>query len=72
MSDRYSYTSTALYRSRDGVIAGVCAGIAEHFDWSVFWLRVTLVVAFILTGFFPVVFCYALAALLMKPEPYRY
>ncbi|HHP7233096.1 MAG TPA: PspC domain-containing protein, partial [Desulfobacterales bacterium] len=28
-----------LYRSRNGVILGVCRGIADHFDFSVFWIR---------------------------------
>jgi phage shock protein C len=59
-----------LYRSRHGILAGVCAGIAEHFDLSVFWTRVVVVVAFILTGFWPVGAAYIIAALMMKKEPY--
>lgn len=60
---------TGLYRSRDGILLGVCRGIAEYFDLSVFWLRAVVVGVFVLTGFFPVVFLYVLAALLMKREP---
>lgn len=71
----YSYSSgrTGLYRSRDGILFGICRGIADYFDISVFWTRVIVVVSFILTGFFPVGAAYLLAVLLMKPEPrYRY
>lgn len=59
-----------LYRSRDGVIFGVCRGIAEYFDVSVFWTRAIALGGLIFTGFFPVGFAYLLAALLMKKEPY--
>lgn len=63
-------SNTGLYRSRDGVIFGVCRGIAEYFDISVFWTRAITLGALILTGFFPVGFAYLLAGLLMKKEPY--
>lgn len=56
-----------LYRSRDGVIFGVCAGVAQYLDISIGWTRVLAVVATIFTGWF--VGLYVLAALLMKPEP---
>lgn len=58
-----------LYRSRDGVILGVCRGIADYFDFSAFWIRAILIITFILTGFWPVVGIYILAALLMRSEP---
>lgn len=58
-----------LYRSRNGVIAGVCRGIAEHLDFSVFWVRVAVVLAFIFTGFWPIGALYIAAAFFMKPEP---
>ena len=58
-----------LYRSRDGVIFGVCRGIAEHFDFSVFWVRALAVIAAVVTGIWPAIGLYCLAALLMKPEP---
>ena len=59
-----------LYRSRNGMIAGVCAGIAEYFDLSVFWMRVVAVGLLVCTGIWPVVFLYLLAALMMKKDPY--
>ena len=62
-------TGRRLYRSRNGVIFGVCRGVADYFDFSVFWIRVIMVGIFIATGFFPIIFIYILAALLMKAEP---
>ncbi len=58
-----------LYRSRDGIILGVCKGIAEYFDFSVFWTRVIVVVIFFISGFWPITGLYFVAALLMKPRP---
>ena len=73
MGYSYGYGHTGLYRSRDGVFFGVCRGLAEYFDLSVFWMRVLVLVGFILSGFFPIGALYLLAALLMKPGPrYRY
>ncbi len=59
-----------LYRARDGMIFGVCKGIADYFGFSVFWFRIVVVAAFLLTGIWPVAVLYALGALLMKPEPH--
>jgi phage shock protein C len=59
-----------LYRARDGMIFGVCKGIADSFGFSVLWVRIVTVAAFILTGVWPVAVLYILAALLMKTEPY--
>jgi phage shock protein C len=58
-----------LYRSRHGVILGVCRGIAKYFDFSVFWTRTIAVALLLLTWFWPVLILYFAAALLMKPEP---
>ena len=58
-----------LYRSRDGILLGVCRGFADYFDVSALWIRAILIVVFILTGFWPVIGIYILAALLMKSEP---
>jgi phage shock protein C len=58
-----------IYRSRSGIILGVCKGLAEHFDFSVFWTRVVALVLLFVAGFFPAIGLYLLAALLMKPEP---
>lgn len=58
-----------LYRSRRGVILGVCKGIADYFDFSVFWARAVAIVLLVFTGFWPIAALYFIAALLMKPEP---
>lgn len=58
-----------MYRSRDGFVLGVCKGIAEYFDFSVFWIRTITVIGLILTGLWPIAGIYFIAALLMKLEP---
>ena len=60
-----------IYRSRNGVFLGVCRGIAEYFDLSVFWLRIALVIVFIFSGFWPVFGVYLVAAFFMKPKPVK-
>lgn len=59
----------SLYRSRNGVIFGVCRGLAEYMDFSVFWMRVIALLLLFFTGIWPLVGLYILAGLLMKPEP---
>lgn len=58
-----------IYRSRSGMILGVCKGLASHFDFSVFWTRVIALIVLFVAGFLPAIGLYLLAALLMKPEP---
>ncbi|MBU2498748.1 MAG: envelope stress response membrane protein PspC [Proteobacteria bacterium] len=58
-----------LHRSRHGLVFGVCKGIAQYFNFSVFWTRAVAVILLLLTGFWPITGLYFIAALLMKPEP---
>jgi len=58
-----------IYRSRNGIILGICKGLAEHFDFSVFWTRVIALIFLFVAGILPAIGLYLLAALLMKPEP---
>lgn len=58
-----------LYRSRGGMVAGVCKGIAEKFSVSLFWLRVIVIVSTAMSGVFPGIIIYGIAALLLKPAP---
>ncbi len=58
-----------LYRSREGLLLGVCRGLAEYLNISVKWMRILTVLTMIFTGFFPVAFFYLLAAFFMKLEP---
>ena len=57
------------YRSRRGKILGVCKGLATYFDFPVLWMRVIAVVLLFISGMWPMVIVYFVAALLMKPEP---
>lgn len=66
---RYATSRRGLYRSRKGVIMGVCRGFAEYFDFSVFWIRAIALALLLFTGIWPVAVLYVLAGLLMKPEP---
>lgn len=50
-----------------GVVAGVCAGFAEYFDWNVRLLRAALVIAFLVSGFFPIVLAYLILWYVMDP-----
>lgn len=69
MSCSSESNSRGLYRSRRGIFFGVCRGIAEYLNFSVFWTRILVIIAFIFSGFWPVGAIYLVAALLMKPEP---
>lgn len=51
----------------DGWIAGVCAGIADYFGWSVKLIRVLVILAFVFSGFFPVGVVYLALWYLMDP-----
>jgi len=68
---RYYEKNGGIYRARNGVFLGVCKGIAEYFDLSVFWLRLALVIVFIFSGFWPVIGVYLVAAFFMKPKPIK-
>jgi phage shock protein C len=63
------YTRRGIYRSRRGAIFGVCRGLAQHFDFSVFWVRTIAVILLVLSGLWPAMIVYLLAALMMKPAP---
>ena len=70
--NRFKYRENrGIYRSRSGVIFGVCKGLAEYFDFNVFWIRMILIIFLLLSGLWPILGLYILAALLMKPEPAR-
>ena len=70
MTEYYEKRGT-IYRSRNGVFLGVCKGVADYFDLSVFWIRMAVVVVFIFSGFWPVIGVYLVAAFFMKPQPVK-
>lgn len=51
----------------NGVIAGVCEGLAVHFDWNPRIVRVFAVLLLIFTGFWPAVLTYCLAWYIVDP-----
>ncbi len=57
-----------LRRSRDGVIWGVCKGLANWIDAPVGIVRITYIVLLIATGFFPFGLAYILAAIFIPLE----
>ena len=59
-----------LVRSRNPMIAGVCAGIAEYFGWETTLFRVVFVLASILSVAFPGILVYIVLWVVMpKPAP---
>jgi phage shock protein C len=71
MTPRYASEKRPIYRSRnDRVLAGVCGGIAEHFDFAPWGVRA---IAILLTPFFNVIvpIAYVVLACTMKEEPFR-
>ena len=58
-----------VYRSRNGVIFGVCRGLAEHLNFSVLWARAIAIIFLVVSGFWPAIGLYLIATLLMKPAP---
>ncbi|MBU4318593.1 MAG: PspC domain-containing protein [Proteobacteria bacterium] len=68
-SRSFGWSRRGLYRSRNGFVLGVFRGLAEYFDLPVHWLRIIGVIVFIISGFWPIVVLYLLAAFIMKPEP---
>lgn len=58
-----------LYRSRSGLLLGVCKGLARFLGVSVFWLRVLIVILTFFTGIWPMVGAYLIAGFVIKPEP---
>ncbi|MEG6551065.1 PspC domain-containing protein [Desulfocurvibacter africanus] len=57
------------YRSRNGILLGVCKGLANYLGTSAFVVRMIFILGMLFTGLWPLVGLYFLAALLMKPEP---
>jgi phage shock protein C len=66
------YHRHRLHRdSERGLVFGVCAGIAEHFDWPAWVIRIG---ALALGWYFPTaaVVAYVVAALILPQRPLRY
>lgn len=64
----YWFNTRRLRRSRNGLLLGVCQGLANWLEIPAWPIRLGVVIAFISSGFFPVGALYLGAVLLMKPE----
>ena len=69
MSKFKNISRSGIYRARDGIIFGVCRGLADYFEFSVFWTRAIAILFFLISGLWPAVGLYLIAAFLMKPAP---
>lgn len=58
-----------LYRSRNKMLAGVCAGIAEHFGWDVSMVRIGYVAVSLFSVAFPGIILYLAMALIIPEQP---
>ena len=59
-------TSTVIKRDkRNGMLGGVCAGLARHFGWSVTGTRVVYVLASIISAAFPGILVYIILWLIL-------
>jgi phage shock protein C len=56
-----------LKRSSNKKLAGVCAGIAEHFGWDITITRIAYALATLFLAGFPGIILYAILAFIM-PE----
>lgn len=64
---RQSMHNNEFYRDMSrGRFAGVCAGLAQRFQLPAFGIRLMVVIVAFMTGFFPVLILYAIAAFFME------
>lgn len=63
------YRGNMPYRSRNGLVFGVCRGLAEHFQAPTFWIRMAFVALLVFTGFWAMTIVYIVAAIIMRPAP---
>ena len=48
------------YRARNGLLLGVCKGVAEHLDCRVLWIRLIVVLVAMFSALWPVLLIYLL------------
>lgn len=56
-----------LKRSNNKIIAGICGGIAEYFNWDPTVVRVAYVLVSILSAAFPGILVYIILWIVMPP-----
>lgn len=57
------------FKADDGVIFGVCKGLANYFGWSVGLVRLLVIISSLFLFFWPTIILYLIAAMIMSPEP---
>lgn len=57
-----------LYRSKNRMVFGVCGGIGEYYKVDATVLRVITMIGIVLTGVFPGVLVYVLAAVIIPDQ----
>ena len=63
-------TTKKLYASTtDRKFAGVCGGVAEYFAIDSTMVRLAWIILVVLTGFFPGVLAYIIAAIVVPEKP---
>ena len=66
----YDYRrNKGFYRSRHGLIMGVCEGISDYFEIPLFWVRFVFVVMLFFSGLWPIIGIYIIASFIMNPKP---
>ena len=61
-------TGKRLERSNDRILGGVCAGIAEYFDWDPTVVRIVYGLLTVFTAFSGII-VYILLWIVMPPKP---
>ena len=64
-----SYRYTRWYRSRRGLLFGVCQGLADWKQLSAGLVRLVLILLCVFLRFFPVFLVYVILALFLPVEP---
>lgn len=60
------FNTRRLRRSRNGLLLGVCQGFADWLEIPTWPIRIAVIIAFIVSGFFPIGVLYLGAAIFMK------
>lgn len=55
-------------RSSNKIIAGVCGGIAEYFNWDPTWVRIGYVLVSVFSAAFPGIMVYVILWIVMPPS----